>query len=159
MILFVRIFVNKLFTFSVSDLTVRIFVNIVHFLGFRLDCFSGYLSISRSLSQFQTWLFPSLDSWEKAMWFSFRHDFSNSIYISVFAVYESLSCCVWFGVSGFSIFCASVIVLGICWCVCLYISWWISSFSRSENQIFFVIVLTFSARLVPESVDLRQQIC
>ena len=31
-----------------------------------------YLSISQSRSQFRTWLFFSLGSWEKAMWFSFH---------------------------------------------------------------------------------------
>ena len=62
--------------------------------------------------------------------FLFRHDSFNDIYIhfhleSVFAF-----------------------VLGVCWCVYLYICYWISSISRSENQPFFIIVLTWSARFV-----------
>ena len=118
---------------------------------------SGYLSISHSLSRFWIWLSSSLGSWEKAMWFSFQIWFFSwyldsffllgSMFASIFAVYRSLSCRFWLGVSGFPVFSISVTVLGVCRCVCLYICWWISIISRSENQPFFVSVLTWSASL------------
>ena len=39
-----------------------------------------------------------------------------NVFVYVIAVYRSLSCSVWFGVSGFPVFSVSVTVLGVCWC-------------------------------------------
>ena len=44
-----------------------------------------------------------------------------SVFVCVFAIYESLSCSVWFGVYSFPVIIALVTVVGVCWCVCLYI--------------------------------------
>ena len=84
--------------------------------------------------------------------------------VCVFEVHESLSCSVWLGVSGFPEFIVSVSVVGVCWHVCLHICWWISSISRSENQLFFVIVLTLSASFwfvtlnLPNSVQISTRV-
>ena len=78
--------------------------------------------------------------------FLFEHDSFHNFWThftflgSVFA-----SLCLRLGVSGFPVFSVSVSLLEVCWYVCLYICWWISSISRSENQPFFIIVLTWSA--------------
>ena len=133
---FVGLFVNKSFTFSVSDLTVFQF-------GFLREgnvvFFSGMINLMVSTFFFSSWI---------------------NFYVCVFLVYRSLSCSVWLGVSGFPVFSVSVTVLGVCWCVWLCICWWISIISRSENQPFFVIVLTWSASLwfvalnLPNSVQI-----
>ena len=70
-----------------------------------------------------------------------------NVCVCVFAVYQSLSFSVSLGVSCFPVSIVWIIVLGICWCICRYICWWIYSISRSENQPFFIIVLTWSASL------------
>ena len=113
----------KSFTFSVSNLTVLQFRflrkgNVVFF--------SDMILLMVSIFIFFSWV---------------------SVCVCVFVVYDSLSCSVWFGLSGFPVFRVSFTVLGVGWCVWLYICLWISSISRSENQIFFVIVLTWSASL------------
>ena len=90
---------------------------------------------------FRTWFF----SW-----------FLNSFFClgSVFASFSLRYFCHYhlalgFGlrVSGFPVFIFSVTVLGVCWYVSLYICWWIFCISTSQDQPFFIIVLTWSASL------------
>ena len=70
-----------------------------------------------------------------------------SVYVSVFAVHESLSCSVWLGVSGFPLFIFSVSVVGVWWCVYLYICRWISSISRSAGLWFVTLNLPKSVQI------------
>ena len=106
----VGLFVNKSFTFSVSDLTVLQS-------WFLRECnvvfFSGMILLMVSTLVYSSWV---------------------SVCVCVFAVYVLFSCSVWLGVSGFSVFNVSVTVFGICWCVCLYICWWISNISCQKTN-------------------------
>ena len=123
--LFVGIFVNQSFTFSVSDLPVlqSWFLreqNVVFFSDMILFIISTFI--------FPSWLI---------------------VCVFVFAVWRSSLFSVWFwlGVSDFPVFSILVIVSGVCWCFCLYIYRWIYGILRLENQSFFVIVVTWSASL------------
>ena len=121
---FVGIFVNKSFTFLVSDLTVlqSWFLregNVVFF-----SCMI--------LLMISTLIFSSL----------------VNVYVCVSVMYRSLSCRVWLGVSCYPVFSVSVTALGFFLCICRYICWWISRISRSENQLFLVIVQTWSINSV-----------
>ena len=121
--LFVGIFVDKSFTFSVSDLTV---LQSWFLREANVVFFSDMILLMASILVFSSWV---------------------SVCVCVFAVHGLLSCSVWLIVSGFLEFSVLVIAFGVCWCVCLCICWWISCISRSENQSFFAIVLTCSASL------------
>ena len=57
--------------------------------------------------------------------------------------------CIWIVLrsSCFSVFCFSPNVADTCWCVFLFICWYISSIWRSDNQPFFIIVLPWSASI------------
>ena len=55
---------------------------------------SGYLSISRSLSQFLTWLSSSLVPEKRQCGFLFRHESSNGVYISFYLLVQCLCLCV-----------------------------------------------------------------
>ena len=105
---FVGIFVNKSFTFSISDLTVLQSWFLREGNGV---FFSGIILLMVCIL-----IFP-LES--------------------VFAVHGSLSCSIWHGVSGFPEFTVSVTVLGFCWCVCRYICWWISSKIRKPSILYY----------------------
>ena len=107
----VGIFVNKLFTFSVSNLTVIQ----CGFLRERNVVFlSDMILLMVSTLFFSSWI---------------------TVCICVFAVYWSLSCSVWLGVSGFHVFSVSVTVLRVllmCLPICLLV----------DFQYFRVIKLT-----------------
>ena len=125
--MFVGIFVNNSFTFSVSDLTV---LQSWFLKEGNVVFFSDMILLMVYTLVFSSWV---------------------SVCICVFAEHESLSYSVWLGVSGFPVFIVSVTVVKVCWCVCLYICWWISSISRSENKPFFVIVCCLkSAKFCPD---------
>ena len=133
---FVWIFVNKSFTFLVYGLT---------FLQ------SWFLRESNVVF---------LSDMIFSMICSFIFSSSVNVSASVFAMYRSLSFSFWFGLSDCPVFSASATVNGVCWCIWLYICWRISSISRSEDQQFFVIVLTWSASIrfvdlnLPNSVQI-----
>ena len=103
------VLVNKSFTFSASDLTV---LQSLFLIEGNLVFFSDMILLMVSILFFSSWV---------------------SVCVYVFAVQGSLSCIVCLEVSDFCVFSISVTVLGVCWCVCQYITWWISSISRSEN--------------------------
>ena len=120
---FVGIFLNKSFTFSVSDLTV--------------------------LQSWFLWEGNVVFFWDMILLMVSTLVFfllGQCLRLCV-VVHESLSWSVCLGVSDFSVFIVSVTAVEVCWCVCGYICWWVSSISRLENQPFFVIVLTWSASL------------
>ena len=101
---------------------------------------SGYLSISRSLSWFRFWLSSYIASLREG----YVVFFSNMILLMVsalvffplgslfaffvFAEYGSLSCSVWFGVSGSREFSVSVVAFGVCWCVAYICVGWFPVF-------------------------------
>ena len=115
-------------------------------------CLLGYLSISRSLSWFQTWLSSSLASWERAMLFSFQTWFFSwflNLFFLLMSVFASLCLhCISRYHLVFDLYFlylvprllhqVSVDVLAD-----IFVGW----FPRSENQLFIVIVLTWSACL------------
>ena len=82
---------------------------------------SGYLSIRHSLFRFQTGLFYSLSSWEKALWFSLQTFNGIDISFSLLRLCVCGACTVWLGFSGFVVFSILVTVLRVCWCVWLCI--------------------------------------
>ena len=120
---FVGIFVNRSFTFSISDSTVLLsWFQWKGNVGFFSDMVLLIVSTLVSSS-------------------------CVCVCIYLFVVHEPLSYCVWLGVSGIPVFIVSVTVVGVCWCFSLYICWWVSHISWSENQPFFGIILSWSASL------------
>ena len=132
---FVEIFVNKLFTFLVLDLTV---LQSWFLRDGNVVFFSDMILLMVFTLVFFSWV---------------------SVCVCMFVVYGSLSCSVWSGVWLSCIYCLGYCGR-VCGCVCIYISWWISSISRPENQPFFIIVLTWSVSLwfvalnLPNSVQI-----
>ena len=61
--------------------------------------------------------------------------------ITIYCVSIRLEC------SCFSVFNVAVTVLGFCWHDSFFICWCITNISRSENQLFFIAVLAWSASL------------
>ena len=116
---FVGIFVNKSFTFSVSDSTV---IQSWFLREYNVVLFSDLILLMVSILVF----FPL-----------------GSVF--AFACLKCMSFChVEFGYESLAfLYLSSRFFL----CVSLYICWWISRISRSENQPLFVIVLTWSANL------------
>ena len=113
------IFVNKAFTFSVSDLTVL----------------QSWLLRKDNVIFFSDMILSMVSTLIYSSWVC--------VCVCVFAVHEWLSCSVWFGVFGFPAFIVSVTVVVVCWCVCLYICGWISSISRSRPHIDLGFDLSF----------------
>ena len=120
---FVGIFVSKSFAFSVSEMT---FLQSLFLIEGNVVFFSDMILLMISTLICSSWV---------------------NVFVCVLAMYRSLSCSVWLGVFGFPVFSVSVTVLGVYWCVCQYIYWWISRISRPDNQPFFLIVLTWPASL------------
>ena len=90
LISFVGIFVNKSFTFSVSDLTVL----------------QSWFLREGNVIFFSDMILLMVSTLVSSSWVS--------VFVCVFAVTVSLSCSVWFGVSGFPVFSVSVNVVGGC---------------------------------------------
>ena len=89
-VMFIGIFVNKLFTFSVLDLTV---LQSWLLTEGNVVFFSITILLLVSISVFSSWI---------------------SVCICMFVMHGSLSCSVWLGVSSFPVFSVSVTVLGVC---------------------------------------------
>ena len=109
-----------------------------------------------ALTIFQSWflrdgyvgLFWHLFSlWSLNYFFSFCVSLCFEVF--EFVVFWLLLLCIsiWFEGAYFSVFGVSILVSGSCWHDSLLICWCISNILRSENQPFFVIVLTWSMSL------------
>ena len=116
----VGIFVNKFFSFSVRTLTAPESY-------FLREC-SAVFFLYTILLMISIFIFSS----------------GVNVCVFVLAVYRSLSCRIWFGVSGFPVFNTFVTVLGVCWCVTYILFIWFPVFQRQKTNPFFIIVLTWS---------------
>ena len=104
---FVGTFINKSFTFSISDLTL---LQSWFLREGNVVFFSDMILLMVSTLVFFSWISVCICV------FVVNGSFFSWICVRVFVfmVYRSLSCSVWLGVSGFPVFSVSVNVLGVC---------------------------------------------